>query len=339
MFNKVSIMLKNKFMILAILPFMLSACGGGGSSDNNSANNTTVESNDSIKNGSRYYEVNYQVIGENNDSLSISYYEINNKRIYGVDSNQPLNRYIVTQNHLYTPQDRFTSIIDVKSMDEWTLNVIDNIKTDWKLEKVNLAGKNIFDTVLPGFRKYGFDTSNPYFTARKFLSSYGQDAFPTGSTCYRLSSIKNNQEFINFNTNNPLNYSFDLIHEDNLLTAQGFQTVAPDLAIVNKQGQFMGIDWTTLYSTKTGAELDGFSVIQYNGQVFDNVNYNGVQEQTRTAQIQFLKDIISSNLLSENPEALREIKFDLENLDKGCFLYNQTAVNKLESLKLINWNQ
>ncbi|MDC4801142.1 hypothetical protein NQ814_16555, partial [Acinetobacter baumannii] len=68
-------MLKNKFMILAILPFMLSACGGGGASDSNSANNTTVESNDSIKNGSRYYEVNYQVFGENNDSLSISYYE------------------------------------------------------------------------------------------------------------------------------------------------------------------------------------------------------------------------------------------------------------------------
>ncbi|MCY1184713.1 hypothetical protein D9M71_794630 [compost metagenome] len=80
-------------------------------------------------------------------------------------------------------------------------------------------------------------------------------------------------------------------------------------------------------------------MIQYNGQVFDNVSYNGIQEQTRKAQIQFLKDIISSNLLSQNPEALREIKFDLENLDKGCFLYNQTSANKLESLKLINWNQ
>ncbi|MFG4516407.1 hypothetical protein ACF0DI_15590, partial [Acinetobacter baumannii] len=53
-------MLKNKFMILAILPFMLSACGGGGASDSNSANNNqSSTSQDTIADGTRYYFMDY----------------------------------------------------------------------------------------------------------------------------------------------------------------------------------------------------------------------------------------------------------------------------------------
>lgn len=62
---------------------------------------------------------------------------------------------------------------------------------------------------------------------------------------------------------------------------------------------------------KTEQKLDGFSVIQYNGQVFDDVSYTEFRADPYVNVI-ILKDIISSNLLFENPEALREIKFDLE---------------------------
>ncbi|VDA11774.1 hypothetical protein BANRA_01073 [Acinetobacter baumannii] len=99
---------KNKFMILAILPFMLSACGGGGASDSNSANNNqSSTSQDTIADGTRYYFMDYNPdqideLDEKIDELNIAYFEIFNKKSTDSSSNQVLGEYLLTEKKLYS---------------------------------------------------------------------------------------------------------------------------------------------------------------------------------------------------------------------------------------------
>ncbi|MFW6767614.1 hypothetical protein ACODTQ_14270, partial [Acinetobacter pittii] len=117
-------MLKNKFMILAILPFMLSACGGGGSSDNNSVNNNqSGTSQDSIADGTRYYFMDYNA-NEKTDELNNAYFEIFNKKSIDGSSNQALNEYLLTEKKLYFPTDKALNVMNFNSMTDWRLDII-----------------------------------------------------------------------------------------------------------------------------------------------------------------------------------------------------------------------
>lgn len=84
---------------------------------------------------------------------------------------QALFQWCLTANKLYTPLEIAANTVALNSMTSWTLTFIGNVKTDIKLEKVDVSGKNIFDTVLPGYRSLGFDSENSYFEARKLLAS------------------------------------------------------------------------------------------------------------------------------------------------------------------------
>ncbi len=148
------------------LSLSLVGCGGGGDSSSDNSKPSTAQ--DSLDNGTRYYAVNYE-LDDDSDNLTMEYYEIFNKQFKSSDANKFLGEYILTANKLYTPREIAPNTVALNSMTSWTSTLIGNVKTDLKLEKVDVSGKNIFDTVLPGYRSLGFDSENSYFEARKLL--------------------------------------------------------------------------------------------------------------------------------------------------------------------------
>ncbi|SPL72644.1 hypothetical protein [Acinetobacter stercoris] len=227
--------------------------------------------------------------------------------------------------------------IDVDSMTHWTVNTINDLRNDLRFEKVELSGKNIFDSILPGYRAERFDSESSYSNARIFLSSHGNETFPKGSHCYRLISQRNNQEFLSFNTDRPIDDKFDIKSEENINIVNNAREKFPDLDLADLKNRFQGIDWITVYSLVTGLEIPSLTKVQYNGQVF-NATYNSTLEWKRDKQIQFSKSIIESEFFADNATELRKEKLNLARLENGCYMYNQTAINKLISLNFFRYN-
>ena len=322
--------LKNKhLLLLPLISLLLSACGGGGDGASN-----FKPAPENTANGTKYYRIQYY-FDDKGDAFTASHFELQNRKIVTADSRQPLNQYIVTQQAVYEPSQRYQADIDVHSMSHWTLNLIADLKTDWKLEKVALSGKNIFDTVMPGYRDLRFDTQSPYANARIFLASHGAEKFPQGSTCYRLISTKNNQPYFSFQTNRAETQTFAQVQAQNQLTANLAQKQWPKLGIEHVKGQWATrLDWSVVISSVTGQEIAGLSKVQFNDQVYA-ANLNSASEWIAKNQIQFEQDSIAYGVYQDNPEQLRNSKLTIANLERGCFIYSQVAADKLATLSFI----
>lgn len=337
MFNKVSIMLKNKFMILAILPFMLSACGGGGSSDNNSANNNqSGTSQDSIADGTRYYFMDYNA-NEKTDELNNAYFEIFNKKSIDGSSNQALNEYLLTEKKLYFPTDKALNVMNFNSMTDWRLDIIGDVKEDWKFQRVDLSDKNMFDTVLPGYRALGFSVSDESTTnGRLFLTTYGQNKFPQGSSCYRLVSKKSNQETFAFNIdqNYEINQSFDQFDAENGPYLNYLNQTNPfGFTYKAVKGSWQNVLWTTIYDTTLGFAIGDGVAVQYQGKLY-KANYTSNIAWTADQEIKHWEIYLKN---TEDPEELRFAQLTIAQLKSGCYAYNETAAKALVSLTGLHW--
>jgi hypothetical protein len=336
-------MLKNKFMILAILPFMLSACGGGGSSDNNSANNNqSGTSQDSIANGTRYYFMDYNPdqidnLNEQTDELNNAYFEIFNKKSTDGSSNQALGEYLLTEKKLYFPIDKAINVMNFNSMTDWRLDIIGDVKEDWKFQRVDLSNKNMFDTVLPGYRAVGFSVSDESTAkGRLFLNTYGQSKFPEGSSCYRLVSKKSNLETFAFNVdqNYEINQSFEDFDAENGPYLNYLNQTTPfGFTYKAVKGIWQNVPWTTIYDTSLGFAVGAGVAVQYQGKTYaadytSNIGWTADQE-IKHWEI-FLKN-------TDDPKNIRLAQLKIAQLKSGCYVYNETAAKALDSLTALNW--
>ncbi|WP_171264522.1 hypothetical protein [Acinetobacter calcoaceticus] len=330
-------MLKNKFMIFAILPFMLSACGGGGSSDDNSANNNqSGNSQDSIADGARYYFMDYNT-DEKTDELNNAYFEIFNKKSTDGSSNQVLSEYLLTEKKLYFPTDKAINVMNFNSLTDWRLDIIGDVKEDWKFQRVDLSNKNMFDTVLPGYRAVGFSVSDESTTnGRIFLNTYGQNKFPQGSSCYRLVSKKSNQETFAFNVDQ--NYEIDKSFED--FDAEN----GPYLNYLNQtnpfgftykavKGSWQNVLWTTIYDTTLGFGESSSVAVQYQGKTYA-ADYTGNIGWTADQEIKHWEIFLKN---ADTPERIRLAQLRIAQLKSGCYVYNETAAKALVFLTALNW--
>lgn len=322
--------LKNKHLFLiALSSVLLSGCGGGG----DGAGDFKPAPEDTA-NGTKYYRIQYY-FNKNTDGFNLSNFQLQNKKIVTADTHQPLNQYIVTQQSVYEPSQRYQAEIDVHSMSHWTLNLIANVKTDWKFEQVTLSGKNVFDTVMPGYRELRFDTQSPYANARIFLASYGAEKFPQGSRCYRLVSTKNNEPYFSFKTEIEEQQTFEQVRAENNYTASFAQKQWPKLGLEHVTGQWaFPLKWTVIFSGVTGQEISGLTKVQYNNRVYA-ANLNSANEWTAKNQIQFEQDSIAYGIYETNPDQLRNAKLAIAHLEQGCFMYNQVAADKLATLNFM----
>jgi hypothetical protein len=314
------------------LPLLLIGCGGGSDSSSNSSNNATIQ--DSLDNGTRYYFVNYE-LDEGSDNLTMEYFEIFNKQFKSSEANKFLGEYILTANKLYTPREIAVNTVVLNSMTSWTSTLIGDVKTDIKLEKVDISGKNIFDTVLPGYRRLGFDEANNYDEARKLLASYGKDSFPQGSHCYRFISTKNNQDYFNFNTDDELSQSFEDFDQSNLGYVDYLNNFFKPFGISYRytSGNWQGIPWTTVYETEMGTGDDDSVAVKYQNTAY-LAEYNSSIEWTNAKEIKQWENLLGRTTTDRE----RTPKLNIERLKNGCSVYNATAASTLSSLKVIDWN-
>ncbi|MEB3795831.1 MULTISPECIES: hypothetical protein [Acinetobacter] len=329
-------MLKNKFVILAILPMMLSACGGGGSSDNNSVNNDqSSASQDSTVNGSRYYFMDYNA--NETDALNISYFEIFNKKSTDGSSNQPLGEYLLTEKKLYLPTDRAINVMNINSLTDWTLDLIGDVKEDWKLQRVNLSGQNMFDAVLPGYRAVGFPVNDASTTnGRIFLNTYGQNKFPEGSSCYRLISKKSNQESFAFNVGQDyeLNQSFDEFDAENAPYLNRLNQTNPfGFTYKAVKGTWQNVSWTTIYNTSLGFAANDSVAVQYQGKPY-TANYTSNIAWTADQEVKHWETYLKN---TNDSDSIRLARLRIAQLKSGCYVYNETAARALVSLNALNW--
>lgn len=330
-------MLRNKFVVLASLSLMLSACGGGGgSSDNNSTNtNQSNETQDSTADGTRYYFMDYNVDEE--DELNTAYLQIFNKKSTVASSNQALDEYLLTEKKLYFPTDKAMNTMNINALTDWRLDIIGDVKEDWKLQKVDLSGKNMFDAVLPGYRELGFTVMDKSTAnGRIFFDIYGQNKFPQGSSCYRLVSKKSNQPTFTFNADQDyeINQSFEEFDAEN----------GPYLEYLNQTNQFgftyravngswLNVPWTTIYDTSLGFQVGNAVAVQYGGKIYaaeytSNIAWTATQESLHWDI--FLKK-------QTDPAAIRFAKLRMAQLKSGCYVFNETAADALVSLTSLNW--
>ena len=325
---------KKKLAFTAIcLSLLLVGCGGGGDSSSNNSNTSTAQ--DSLDNGTRYYFVDYE-LDNDSDNLTMKYFEIFNKQFKDTEANKSLDEYILTANKLYTPRDIAVNTVALNSLTSWTSTFIGNVKTDIKLEKIDISGKNIFDTVLPGYRSLGFDSENSYFEARKLLASYGNDRFPQGSNCYRFISRKNNQDYFSFNTDNEFNQTFEEFNNDNLGYVDYLNKKYEALGITYRysSGSWQNVPWTTIYETDTGVGNSDAVAVKYQNRTY-LADYNSSIEWTSTKEIKQWEKLLG---IATTDEQRRTATLNIEKLKKGCAVYNSKAASALASLRLIDWN-
>lgn len=323
-------------MILAILPMMLSACGGGGSSDNNSVNNDqSSASQDSTANGSRYYFMDYNA--NETDELNISYFEIFNKKSTDGSSNQALGEYLLTEKKLYLPTDRAINVMNINSLTDWTLDLIGDVKEDWKLQRVNLSGQNMFDAVLPGYRAVGFPVNDASTTnGRIFLNTYGQNKFPEGSSCYRLISKKSNQESFAFNVgqDSELNQSFDEFDAENAPYLNRLNQTNPfGFTYKAVKGTWQNVSWTTIYNTSLGFAANDSVAVQYQGKPY-TANYTSNIAWTADQEVKHWETYLKN---TNDSDSIRLAQLRIAQLKTGCYAYNETAARALVSLNALNW--
>ncbi|AZN67497.1 hypothetical protein DX910_03490 [Acinetobacter haemolyticus] len=334
-------MLKNKFVVLAMLPFMLSACGGGGGSSSNNSSTGSNGAQDSTANGTRYYFMDHEVSlyedddisVEIGDTLSFGAFEIFNKQVKDPASNQPLNNYLLTEKKLYLPTDIATKVMNIRSMTDWTYDVIGDVKEDWKLERVDLTNKNMFDTVLPNYRTLGFDEF-ALGNAEIFLNVHGNKVFPAGSACYRLVSRKTNQDTFAFNQKTMIEQSFADFNLENEWYLLGLnENNLFDFTYRAANGTWQGVPWTTIYSTSLGFSANESVAVEYQGQTYA-ADYTSSIEWTAKKEIEhwetYLKNV-------KETEQIRGAKLKIAQLKSGCYVYNEKAAEALYTLPSLDW--
>ena len=325
--------------LATILPLVLVGCGGGGDSSSDYSGGSTTSTQDNLNNGTRYYFLDYDLDDETGaDNLSLEYSEILNKKFKKSFVNATLNEYVLTANKLYTPADIQSNSVTLNSLTSWTWTFVGDLKTEIKLEKVDIAGKNIFDTIFPGYRSLGFDNENSYSEAKKFLALYGKENFPSGSSCYRFISKKNNQEYFNFTTDEPFEQPFEEFDYENQSFVDSLNNLYKPLGWVYRyaSGTWQNIPWTTIYDIDTGFANDDDNVVavKYQNQTY-LAEYNSDLEWTAAKDIKQWENLLGRTTTDKE----RIPKLKIESLKHGCQVFNGTAALKLDSFKSINWNR
>ncbi|OBY73379.1 hypothetical protein [Acinetobacter gyllenbergii] len=223
-------MLKNKFIVLAILPFMLSACGGGSSSNNGSnsnSNNSSTNPNEVkpelFSNGEAKlfsYSINIDYDQESLDSDK-SEWKIQNG-ILLEKTKAPIfyNHYITEENGLYIPETEQTynadrgirdSFIHSMTPTTWVTSPYNqagfkDLKYTQKVKEIDLQGLRIVDQFAPALiSMYEFEVNNelgtPDLDAISDQLVKTLDRFPKGAKCIQTQAFSSNKFFFEFGPN------------------------------------------------------------------------------------------------------------------------------------------
>lgn len=304
--------LKKTILALSVLPFFLSACGGGGSGDSYESSPSTQ-----FRNGDQLYSIYYN----SNDRFGLNYIEFQNGQFTYTDSFKPLNSVIVTRNRIYQTYDQAQNTLSVNSPSHWTMNIIGDIQTDIEMERVNLSGKNVFDTVLPGYRNIDRNDLNP--NVRLFIAKDGLKNFSSGSYCYRKKAEQNRVDYLQLypNTSEPLEESFNQFYEDNLLYLDLLNDKNPIVKFQLAKDRWMGMNFSSIFDTSMKISLDDSTAIEFESKLYP-AEYHQTLKRTTDDEYKLYEKLLMNDDVAENRQRYQLL---MANIEKGCTYYNKTA--------------
>ncbi|MEN8281101.1 hypothetical protein [Acinetobacter gerneri] len=318
---------------LSIASILLTACGGGG------GGGSTAQPDNSL----RYWHIQYNPT-TTADKIDIGYSKVSadNKISNQLSNNLPLGTFILTESKLYKPTDIANRVIDVNSLTDWTSHIIGDVKSHIKYEQVDLTGKNIFDTVLPGYRSLGFDSKYVKTNGQKFLDQHGKTIFPQGSACFRLISRKNDQEYFSFTgldtdliKKDGALYPFSDFDQANKALIDSINT-EPAVPYRYASGTWQDVPWTVVYETALGVTYVNTPAVQYQNKTY-KAEYNSAIEYTNTIAMKQLEERLKNPDLGA--DKVRSLKLSLAGLQTGCDMYNEDAAKAIYSFQDLDWTK
>ena len=331
-FSEPQMLAKKILFSMVATSLILTGCGGGGS---DSDDDYSSVSKDSLVNGTRYYYMNYST-SKNSDDFTASYEEVQNKQFKDPSSShKALGYYLLTNSKLYTPNDIAERTIDLDDLTRWTVNTIGNVKSDWRFEKVNLSGRNMFDTVLPGYRQVGFDDQNTYGYARIFLSAYGKEKFPNGSSCYRLVSQKDRVDSISFDVDADyeIKQSFEDFDDENIDYIDDLNAANNGLQYRYASGIWQAIPWTTIYDLDFVLNAKDATAVEFQNKLYE-AEFTPSLEKTAAQEYKTLGKLLNS---AKGDREKRTFQLQMAQNQSGCYIYNETAAKSLLEFRLLRW--
>lgn len=260
-------MLKIKFVVLAMLPLMLSACGGGGSSSsstgsnsssNNNSNSNEVKaelfSNGDAKLFSYSIDIDYDQEKLNFDKSELTI----QKAILLEKTKNPIfyNHYVTQKDGLYVPETEQSydanrgirdSFIHSMTPTTWVTSPYNqagfkDLKFTRKVQEIDLQGLRVVDQFAPALiSMYEFEVNNgggsPALDAVSSQLVKLTDQFPKGAKCIQTQAFSSNQMFFEFEPDTSFEIPNARILQDwadQELTANRTTQAVPDVELWGK---------------------------------------------------------------------------------------------------------
>ncbi|MFW1838910.1 hypothetical protein ACG9XS_10130 [Acinetobacter gyllenbergii] len=323
-------MLKNKFIVLAILPFMLSACGGGGGSGAESSSKDGNSTTTPIQE-----KVTVDLYNVDSETLYAKKYSYVDNVIKGTTYYKPLSEdeFLLTADQLFTNTWVYS---DTKAINALKFYFSDAPKTGYyhTFKKIDLSGGNVFDRFYPDYKvmfdKFGVPTQ---LESSKAAQAYNRGSplfFPKGSYCYQVQEEKVEKPYITFSKEGMTgkNYAAVITESENEFKKE-----------VEKLGHTLKVDsgkWKD-YTWRYYREYDAYGMISE----LVAINYNG---ELVIGEMNNFEDMHLNDLINQQTKRLNGMgdssfvvdyytqKSILESLKTSCTWFNNTAAETIQKL-------
>lgn len=321
-----------KKITVASLAIILVGCGGGGGTSGGSDDvASTAKINQS------FYTFDYEA-QEGQAAFDFNSIKTDVKDNIGFDPEGSAafeSDYVLTDKQLYEPNFAYQATLKTNSLTNWTMQVLPDVNATFDFERVELKGKSIYDTVLPGYRDYltsllgitnsvGSQTYATYLKANTLLSNpatFSDEAF-----CLRTKSFQFNKNFLTFDTSHSLtvvdsNNTYDQVITYLKDTSQHtFFTATVTSDVLN------GYRWSTIDTvTKDDGQSGRDYLIEYQTKPYfaDRIDN---QKYLQANQVERLKLKLAE---ADGILATADLKRELAEAQFGCSYYNEVAANQI----------
>lgn len=329
--------MKKQLVITSVmgLAFTLTACGGGGSGSDNynggSSGNQKINQN--------FYSFDYTAI-EGQNALGFKSQKLQVKDNVGVDEESSAvfeDEYILTDKKLYAPNYKYTPTLKTTSLTNWNLQVLPDVQVNFVYDKINLNGKNVYNTILPGYLDYldylfggaGSVDSRLYtlYSKAMMLKNNATAKFTGDAYCLKTKSFQFSKSFLTFDTSSPLTLVSSNNSYDEVIAFLLDSNQHPSFTSTVKSDILSGYRWSTVNTiTHDGDNQSGTDfIVEYQfkpyfaDQITDQRYFKFDQEQQIKANI----------AAASNQAEIAELKRELADSQNGCEYYNEAAANQI----------
>lgn len=326
--------MKKHFLITPVigLALALTACGGGGSGGDNhngsSSGGQTINQN--------FYSFDYDYKDSTNTyELESKKFAVNNGVV--THEEDALENYALTSKALYKPGYKFNGQSQANSLTNWTVYELPGIGAKVTFESVNVSGKNVYDTIFPGYKdylSYVFSETDNGANYQFYAKAYNlgrtnpNEKFAGGANCLKLQKIVPlpNSFYLSFDTS--ASSRIDKTYEEQLANINNLKKLeTKDNKVEIASGTWAGYRWMRLrtdYKDAPDYNMD-YGFIEFNGQLYrtEIENAESIDVSTYLAQArQILKE-------TNNESDQAELKLIIAGFENGCSFYNETAAEQI----------